>query len=216
MSILLNGFVLGWSVAWPPGPVNAEMIRRGLLSKDQGGGFWQTWSVGLGACIGDFAWAFAVATGAGALLNQPGVRTVLGIVSLALLLVLVGVFSRAAWRSARRMKNLNPSGLTNRSGARGGYLLGLLVVLSSPWNIGFWLAVVGSQQTLVSAPSFLNSLLLASAVVLGALAWTVVLCVAVRLGARIFARPIWQVWTQALTAAVMFYFAWKLALRLLV
>jgi threonine/homoserine/homoserine lactone efflux protein len=215
MSILLNGFVLGWSVAWPPGPVNAEMIRRGLLSKDQGGGFWQTWSVGLGACIGDFAWAFAVATGAGALLNQPGVRTVLGIVSLALLLVLVAVFSRAAWRSARRMKNVKPSGLTNRSGAREGYLLGLLVVLSSPWNIGFWLAVVGSQQTLVSAPSFLNSLLLASAVVLGALAWTVVLCVAVRLGARIFARPIWQVWTQALTAAVMFYFAWKLALRLL-
>ena len=61
----------------------------------------------------------------------------------------------------------------------------------------------------------IGALLLASAVVLGALAWTVVLCVAVRLGARIFARPVWQVWTQALTAAVMFYFAWKLALRLL-
>jgi len=40
MSVLVNGFVLGWSVAWPPGPVNAEMIRRGLMPKDRGGGFW--------------------------------------------------------------------------------------------------------------------------------------------------------------------------------
>ena len=65
MSILFNGFLLGWSVAWPPGPVNAEMIRRGLLPRKEGGGFWETWSVGLGACTGDFLWAFAVAAGAG-------------------------------------------------------------------------------------------------------------------------------------------------------
>src|SRR6266705_2116255 len=69
MSILFNGFVLGWSVAWPPGPVNAEMIRRGLLPREQGGGFWETWRVGLGACTGDFIWALAVAAGAGALLT---------------------------------------------------------------------------------------------------------------------------------------------------
>src|SRR2546427_6129222 len=87
MSILFYGFVLGWSVAWPPGPVNAEMIRRGLLPREQGGGFWETWRVGLGACTGDFLWAFAVATGAGALLNKPGVRIALGATSLVLLLV---------------------------------------------------------------------------------------------------------------------------------
>ena len=106
MSILFNGFVLGWSVAWPPGPVNAEMIRRGLLPREQGGGFWETWRVGLGACTGDFVWALAVALGAGALLNQPGVRSILGIISLALLVVLAVIFSRAAWKTARRRKEL--------------------------------------------------------------------------------------------------------------
>src|SRR5437016_13980562 len=40
MALLLNGFILGWSVSWPPGPVNAEMIRRGLLPEKDGGGFW--------------------------------------------------------------------------------------------------------------------------------------------------------------------------------
>jgi hypothetical protein len=34
------------------------------------------------------------------------------------------------------------------------------------------------------------------------------------LGAKIFAHPAWQVSTQALTAAVMLYFAAKLALQL--
>jgi len=54
LSPLANGYILGWSVAWPPGPINAEMIRRGLLPKDRGGGFWSAWPIGLGARTGDF------------------------------------------------------------------------------------------------------------------------------------------------------------------
>jgi threonine/homoserine/homoserine lactone efflux protein len=216
-ALLLNGFVLGWSVAWPPGPVNAEMIRRGLLPRQQGGGFWSTWQVGLGACSSDFLWAFAVAAGAGALLNKPGVRVFLGVTSLMLLLFLAGFFSFTAWKTARRQNaershSISPSTIVGNR--RGGYLLGFIFALSSPWNIGFWLAVVGSQQTSTRAPSFLNSLILACAVVFGAVTWTIVLCLAVRSGARIFVRPIWQVWTEMLTATVMLYFAVKLALQL--
>src|SRR5437588_13095785 len=46
LGTLANGFILGWSVAWPPGPINAEMIRRGLLPKERGGGFWGAWPIG--------------------------------------------------------------------------------------------------------------------------------------------------------------------------
>jgi threonine/homoserine/homoserine lactone efflux protein len=216
-ALLLNGFVLGWSVAWPPGPVNAEMIRRGLLPREQGGGFWSTWRVGLGACSADFLWALAAATGAGALLNKPGVRVFLGVTSLTLLLFLAGFFSFTAWKTARRQnaeRSNSFSPPTIAVNRRGGYLLGFIFALSSPWNIGFWVAVVGSQQTSTRAASFLNSLILACAVVFGAVTWTIVLCLAVRSGARIFVRPIWQVWTEVLTAAVMLYFAVKLALQL--
>ena len=152
--------------------------------------------------------------GAGALLNKPGVRTILGMVSLALLLILASIFSFSAWKTAHRLKNVDLADMPPDARDKGGYLLGLFFALSSPWNMGFWLAVVGSQQTVTAAPSFLNSLMLACAVVLGALTWTIVLCVAVRSGARIFARPMWQIWTQALTAAVMLYFATKLAFQL--
>ncbi len=112
-SILINGFVLGWSVAWPPGPINAEMIRRGLLPVNAGGGFWRTWQIGLGACSGDFLWALFVTLGAGALVHNDVLRLGLGIFSLALLLYLVFTYARGAWRDAtahrKAVANQSPS-----------------------------------------------------------------------------------------------------------
>ena len=35
-SMLVNDYIIAWSVAWLPGPINAEMIRRGLLQKERG------------------------------------------------------------------------------------------------------------------------------------------------------------------------------------
>jgi len=209
-SILINGFLLGWSVSWPPGPVNAEMIRRGLLPHAQGGGFWPAWVVGIGACIGDFAWAFGVSLGAGSLLNSPSIRRALAVVSLALLLFLAFMFARSAWRiyQTHRAKT---EVLAPELAKRGSLLLGFIMAVTSPWNLGFWLAVVGSQS--IGAGSIQRSLIIAAAVVFGALTWTLVLCVAVKLGARVFSRPEWQILTQALTCFVMIWFAVRLLLH---
>src|SRR5438552_14321688 len=92
-------FVLGWSVAWPPGPINAEMIRRSVLSSSKGGGFWSAWRLGLGACTGDFLWALGVAVGAGGLLNTPGGRRVLGFITFGILVFLAFIFAVGAWRA---------------------------------------------------------------------------------------------------------------------
>jgi len=109
LSAVANGYILGWSVAWPPGPINAEMIGRGLLPKERGGGF----------------------------------------------------------------------------------LFDLFVVLMSPWDVGFWLAVIGSQPA--QSARVRHSLAIAVAVVLGALTWGVVLCIALKFGAHVFSHPNWQV-----------------------
>ena len=203
-----KGLLLGWSVAWPPGPINSEMIRRGLSR-----GFWSAYSVSLGACCGDFLWALAVALGAGALAGSR-VQIALAAISFVLLLVLATTFTRHAlhgWRLLRSGGTIErpPSKLDT---SRGGYLLGLGMALSSPWNIAFWLAVIGQQAgaTLSIAPS----LLLALGVVAGAAFWGLVLCTAVRLGAR-FASPAWEVATNAGTALLMLYFAVSLARRVL-
>lgn len=212
-SILLNGLLLGWSVAWPPGPVNAEVIRRGLLPKNEGGGFWAGWRVGIGACLGDFLWALAVSAGAGAIMNTPRVRMILGVISLALLLLLAVIFIKGAWQAAHKHLKAAPLADEKKRRRVPGFLLGFTFALTSPWNMGFWLAVIGSQSDKLSG-TFLNSIFLASAVVCGAFLWTIVLASAVKLGARIFSRPSWQVATQALTAVVMIYFALQLVRRL--
>lgn len=210
LAALCNGFLLGWSVAWPPGPINAEMIRRGLLPKERGGGFAAAWPIGLGACTGDFLWAFGVSIGAGAILNSPGTRRGLAVVSLLLLLFLAAKFGRAAWRIYQTHR-ANDSHVPEEAEAKRGFLLGFFVVLTSPWNVGFWLAVIGSQPNLAS--DVRQSLAVAASVVLGALAWGLVLCSAVKFGARIFSRPSWQIGTQAITALLMLWFAARLALH---
>ncbi len=213
-SLLLKGFLLGWSVGWPPGPINAEMIRRGLER-----GFLPAWALGLGACSGDFLWAVAVSLGAGALLNLRGVRPVLGVVSVGLLLFLAWTFGRGAWRA---WMGWRAAGVGSEPGAvparrfdstRGGYFLGLTMALTSPWNIAFWLGVIGSQAG-AARLGLGGSLTMAAAVVAGAATWGLVLCSAVQMGAR-FATPAWHVVTQGATALLMLFFAgqtvWKLA-----
>ena len=202
-----QGLLLGWSIAWPPGPINAEIIRRSLAR-----GLWAACSLGLGASTGDFAWAVAVALGAGALADLPGVRPALGGLSLVLLIFLSWTFLRGAWREWQHFRRNEPFDRpASLDSAKGGFLLGLTLALTSPWNIAFWLAVIGPQGG--ESLSFGRSLILAGAVVLAASAWTVVLAASVRLGAR-FATPLWEIGTRAATGALMLYFAVRLALRL--
>ena len=215
---LFNGFLLGWSIAWPPGPVNAEIIRRSLAPRPSGGGFWSAWRVGLGACTGEFLWALSVAIGAGALINTRMIRMLLGAISLVLLVFLGCTYAVSAWRTARAGRDsgtVRAAALakTGQRSIAGGYTLGFMLAITSPWNIGFWLAVIGGQQNGNIGGTLGNSLALASAVVLGAVTWTLVLSFAVKAGARVFARPAWQIGTQLLTAATMLAFAVKLALQ---
>jgi threonine/homoserine/homoserine lactone efflux protein len=213
---LINAFLLGWSVAWPPGPINAEMLRRGVIPSQQGGGFWAAWQLGLGACTGDFIWALAVMTGAGAVLNTPGVRHLLAIVSFLLLLFLAGMFALGAWRSATKTEHTSEEVNGRKSMARrSGYWLGLTLALTGPWNLGFWLAVIGGQQSVTKHPGFGNSLAFAVFVVLGAVTWTLIFSLTIRQGGRFFARPRWQAATQAITALLMLFFAAKLLMTLI-
>jgi len=158
-------------------------------------------------------------TGAGALLNTPRVRQILAVVSFLLLLFLAGMFALGAWRAAHPLRDQmsaesGPSNDGKRMPGRRGYLLGLTLALTSPWNLGFWLAVVGGQQSVTRDPSFENSLAFASAVVLGAVVWTLVFSVALKHGGKFFARPAWQAATQAITSLLMLFFAGKLLLAL--
>src|SRR5262249_36393986 len=158
---IINGLILGWSVAWPPGPINAEMIRRALIPRAQGGGFWPAWQLGLGACTGDFILALRVAAGAGALLASPPLPLTLAVVSFVLLLFLALSFGRGGWREYRTHIQPDETVSASPSVRSRGYLLGFVLALTSPWNVGFWFAVVGGQGAAQGHTTFVGSVILA-------------------------------------------------------
>lgn len=206
--LIAYGFVLGWSVAWPPGPINAEMVRRGLAQ-----GFRPAFGVGLGACSGDALWAVAVVLGAGFLIG-PMAHLVLAWISTALLLLLAAIFLTGAWQGWHDQRQGSAAHETGSVRiARGSYLLGLTMALSSPWNLAFWLAVIGRADSQLRGAG--DALIVAASVLLGAALWCLVLCAAVARLRVTFSGPMWQVVAKGATGLLMLGFAargvWSLA-----
>ena len=200
-SLALYGLLLGWSVAWPPGPINAEIVRRGLAR-----GFWPAYGVGLGASTGDAAWAVAVGLGAGTLVASDDARSALSVLSTLLLLLLAVIYLRGAWRALAAWRRRAAVDAPRRfEGGGAGYLLGLGLALSSPWNIAFWLAVIGRAQTLQAGGA--ASLVVAGAVLAGTTLWVLLLCAAVVLLRLRFAGAAWEGVAKGATGLLMLAFA---------
>ncbi|MBM3601177.1 MAG: hypothetical protein FJX35_23515 [Alphaproteobacteria bacterium] len=206
--LVASGFVLGWSVAWPPGPINAEIARRAVAR-----GFFSAVAVGLGACAGDALWALAVVLGAGLLVRGPVMTWVLGTVSVVLLLVLAFQFLRAALAGARAWRGGTWAARVSRfDSARAGFLLGLVTALTSPWNVAFWIAVAGRPD--LAAQGIDAALVLAAAVIIGAATWVLVMGTLICLFRARLDGPLWDVTTHGATGLLMVYFAWITTQRL--
>ncbi len=202
-----SGFLLGWSVAWPPGPINAEIARRCLAR-----GFWAGFGLLLGACSGDALWALLVALGIGAVFTGPVLHGVLGVLSVALLLALAAVFLRGAWRDLRAQPAA-AAAPARFDGTRASYLLGASMALTSPWNVAFWLAAVGRpEMTRYGLPALL---VVAVSVIAGALTWGVLWSAAVVTLRRRAIGGGWSVAVKGLTGALMLYFAIRSCLTLI-
>jgi threonine/homoserine/homoserine lactone efflux protein len=196
LAAALSGFALGWSVAWPPGPVNAEIARRGATR-----GFASAFAVGLGASSGDFLWAIAMGLGAGALAGSSVLAKALSALSIALLMALAVHYLVGAarhWRRMRRGERIVPPAFDS---ARGGYLLGLAMALTSPFNIAFWLAVIGRPE--VAGRGVGLVLITALSVIAGALTWVATLSGGVVLLRARYDAPWWDVVTHVATGLLL-------------
>jgi threonine/homoserine/homoserine lactone efflux protein len=205
--LLIEGFALGWSVAWAPGPINAELIRRAV-----GRGFFAAYVVALGASSGDAVWALLTAAGAGLFLTGAVARVVLGVVSTVLLLVLAYVFLRGAWHGIRTRHAAEPKPPGRFDTGRAGYALGLGMALTSPWNLAFWLAVMGRPE--LARRGVAESLVVAGAVVLGALTWCALLCGAVSVLRLKGETALWEIIAKGATGLLMLAFAVRGLVRL--
>jgi threonine/homoserine/homoserine lactone efflux protein len=86
------------------------------------------------------------------------------------------------------------------------------MALTSPWNVAFWLAVIGRPD--MARQGLDATLVVAGAVILGAALWCLLLCSAVVALRLRFASPRWDVLAKAATGLLMLYFAARGVLRL--
>ncbi|HUR69020.1 MAG TPA: LysE family translocator [Candidatus Thermoplasmatota archaeon] len=136
------GIALAWSLAAPPGPVNALMAHAAARR-----GFWAGWQYGLGALTGDMTMLLLTFFGL--------LRIVEAFTWLKVLFALVGAalmawFAIGAWRTARRAGSKLGSDADDvpMSGARE-FGKAYLIVVTSPFNWGWWLTAGSSMLTIL-------------------------------------------------------------------
>jgi threonine/homoserine/homoserine lactone efflux protein len=203
LSLSVTGFLLGWSIAWPPGPVNAEIARRGVTR-----GFWAAYGLALGACTGDAVWALMVGLGASAALSHDATRTALWLGSTAMLVVVAIHLARGAarsWSIHRKGGELVFERPARFESTRAGYLLGVALTLTSPLNIAFWLAVMGRPE--LAGHGLAAALVLALSVIAGAATWSAILSAAAVVLRSRSASPWWDILTRVAAALFLIYFA---------
>jgi len=183
-TIFVTGFGIGLGVAMPIGPVNIEIIRRGLRS-----GFREAFSLGMGAVTADGIYLAIVCLGVSRVAEYPLVRnTLLGLG--VIMLVTLGVM---AIRDAARLKEL-PNGAAAAPGSQATsswrcYSIGVAMMATNPLSMAAWL----SFSSVVSGSAANDPwayLWLALGVPAGCATWVVCISSALHFGRRFVNLPI--------------------------
>ncbi len=132
LNLIGFGIVMGLAFAAPPGAVTAETIRRGMAR-----GFSAALRVQLGSLVGDATYALLALAGMAALVQNPVAQRTLSILAAVLLIYLAASGIRSAMGATLPSDSVAAE-------QRGAFLTGMMISLTNPWAIGFWLALGGA------------------------------------------------------------------------
>ncbi len=159
----IQGLLLGLGAAVPIGPVNLEIMRRGLR-----GGFLPAFLTGLGAATIDTLYCIAAMLGFGALTALGGVGPVLPFVGAAVIFVLGAM----TLRDALRPLPVQPPAVGGTAIGVRSYATGLLMTATNPVTLAFWLSV-GAAANRVSVASMAERMAFVGGVAVGAIGWVI-------------------------------------------
>ncbi len=193
-----EGIGLGLAIAAPIGPVNIEIVRRGLR-----GGFLPALLVGCGSTAADLIYVALVYLGVAPLVQRSLFRLPLDFAAAVVLTLL-------AWegfKEARGALSLPPAGEKPTMTLRGSSLAsGFLITLSNPMTIVFYFSLFGGAVAKLHEAPRTTHLLYVLAVVIGCLIWSLLLAALLGWGkGRIGPRAVRAIgWISALALT---YFA---------
>lgn len=174
--LIIKHIVLGLSIAAPIGPINIEILRRGLSQ-----GFWPSLLVGAGGMTADCILMFLMYQGLSQLLTLEGVQLTL-IIFGAVVLIHTGLQSLIHQKESVMV---NDRDHPINTGLMDSFLTGAFIASFNPLNILFWLGIYGS----VLSDSFnddnkIKAFFISSAVFIGIGLWNLNLALTVHFGKK--------------------------------
>jgi threonine/homoserine/homoserine lactone efflux protein len=166
MLAALAGFIIGFVTSIPVGPINVAVLTKGVRES-----FAHGLSLAIGAAVMDFVYASAAMFGFFAIFQAPRVGLVFELLGFVLL-VYFGI------KSIRSKPVLVENGvkLPLKRELHSSFWVGVLLYLSNPTFLGYWITVAGAIQAYKLVTSeWIDNLFFAIAVGVGAATWFYVL-----------------------------------------
>jgi L-lysine exporter family protein LysE/ArgO len=171
---LLQNILLGLTLAAPIGPVNVEIIKRGLNS-----GFLQAFLTGAGAICADATYLTLIFFGLATFLNNAAMKLVLGVAGSFILIYLGFLSAKDFFR-----KTVVPDD-KQRHPFKHSFVAGFALAISSPMTIIWWTGVFGAllasqAHTQANISTFFSCL----SILLGCSLWVFSLAAALHWGKK--------------------------------
>jgi threonine/homoserine/homoserine lactone efflux protein len=170
---IIQNILLGISLAAPIGPVNIEVIKRGLKY-----GFWPAFLLSLGAATADSTYLIVIYFGFYNLLDIPIVKTIIWFFGTIVLLYL-GYLNIKEHFDKFEFQN------ADLKGSKNAFIAGYLITISNPMTIVWWLGIFGavmgsSIQNASKTVALLNSM----TIIIGVVLWFFTLSLLLHWGKR--------------------------------
>ncbi|HVJ33708.1 MAG TPA: LysE family transporter [Terriglobia bacterium] len=194
LALFASAFGLGIAFCAPPGTVMSESIRRGLK-----GGFWATLRLQMGSLIGDATWAIIGLAGAGLLVQQPLIKILL----MGLGAILLGYLACCAARDAWRGQGILPAANAALKASKGDFITGVLLSLTNPTSVAYWLALGGALAALgIEHPGLPHYAVFFVGFMIACLVWSFLTAGVIAWGRRLL-NPRFYRWINGICAVLL-------------
>ena len=200
--LLFSSFALAIAYCAPPGVVTAETVRRGISH-----GFWSAWLVQIGSVLGDATWAVMALTGLAFLVQNSVVRIIASLLGVVLLF----------WLAIHAIKDAvnGTQPQSNPISSRSSFTTGLLLSLSNPFAIVFWLGLGSTLFSIIGAnPNWHHYAIFFSGFLSGVTLWCFLMAGVVTFGRRFVSTGVYKV-VNLVCGITLGYFGIQLLLNLI-
>lgn len=194
LQLVFYGATVGVLLAAPIGPINIEIVRRGLRD-----GFLNGWLTGLGALSADTIYAMIIVLGLAQFAENESIRVVLFIAG-AMMMFYIG------YHSIRT--SLHETTVDTSTAPRGrSYITGFLMAALNPFGIVYWFTV-GAGLTAEAVTRFGDSAApwLVIGVALGILSWVTVISAIAQVSRRFVTGKAMQ-WITGISGVLLLGYA---------